>query len=90
MREIGTENLPSRDIKSCYCRGLIIVKMAYELRIKPVLQGSVHIRLVLCYRIHIAVIGKQWGKRMQKMVPLLSLQVPPAASLLPSLCKQEQ
>jgi hypothetical protein len=64
--------------------------MAYELRIKPVLQGSVHIRLVLCYRIHIAVIGKQWGKRMQKMVPLLSLQVPPAASLLPSLCKQEQ
>jgi len=34
MREIGTENLPSRDTKSCYCQGLIIVKLAYELRIR--------------------------------------------------------
>ncbi len=58
---------------------------------KAWLQGRVHIRLVLCYGIHIAVIGKQWRKIMQKMVPLLSLQVPwPAASLLPSLCNQEQ
>jgi hypothetical protein len=32
------------------------------------------------------VIGKQWDKRMQKMVSLLSLQAPwPATSLLPSL-----
>ncbi len=53
---------------------------------KAWLQGRVHIQLVPCYGIHIAVIGKQWDKRMQKMVPLLSLQAPwPATSLLPSL-----